>query len=226
MNGNITEYDIREEKFTMIETENILPMNYEPDATNMIVVGKALGGGSNGILSIHEIFVNDDIENGTILAPNKENNWDVDPNCTDETQVIDSYYEWYCTENHSSLPMKIKWQKLYQYNIDIASSKWQMKQHELHCTVDYRLCAIHMQLIYTIYLFYSKSERMLIQKRNPIFTIIHTTFILLIVGFQSQFYVLYFSQFNEQLSSVIYNMVSFYYPILLHSITWGFALIF
>ncbi len=49
-----------------LETENILPMNNEPDATNMIVIGKALGGDSNGILTIPEIFVNDDIENGTI----------------------------------------------------------------------------------------------------------------------------------------------------------------
>ncbi len=61
-----------------------------------------------------------------------------------------------------------------------------------------------MQLIYTIYLFYSKSERMLIQKRNPIFTIIHTTFILLVVGFQSQFCVLYFSQFKVPFRVFIY----------------------
>eukprot|EP01084_Bolivina_argentea_P128531 227177_1 len=85
-------------------------------------------------------------------------------------------------------------------------------------------CVLSTCMIYTIYLFYSKSERMLIQKRNPIFTIIHSTFLLIVVGFHNPFYVLYFSQFDEQLSSVIYNIVPFYYPILLHSITWGFAL--
>ncbi len=34
-----------------LETENISPMNNEPDATNMIVICKALGGDSNGILA-------------------------------------------------------------------------------------------------------------------------------------------------------------------------------
>eukprot|EP01084_Bolivina_argentea_P216860 368310_1 len=76
-----------------LQTENVLPTNNEPDAaTNMIVIGKALGGDSSGTLTIPDIIINEDDITTTLSPNNEEFEWDIDPNCLDETQVQDSYF--------------------------------------------------------------------------------------------------------------------------------------
>eukprot|EP01084_Bolivina_argentea_P026161 48597_1 len=76
-------------------------------------------------------------------------------------------------------------------------------------------------LIYNIYQFYSKSNEILIQKRNPKLTCLHSIVSLIGFAFYGSIYLLYSSQFNSTISKITNKTMNITFPLIAYSFVWG-----